>query len=242
MEANKTKKRYRLNFKKLIILVLFVYLIFAGFNFVMSRPVRMIVINGTTLICDSEIIRIANLMDSPSIFRISPRNLEGRISEIDLVDNVRVARDRHFRLVIEVEEAKVVFYNSINNMLMLSSGRYVENDRRLLGIPTLINFAPEVILNEFAANLGTLDYGTLSLISEIEYSTMISSEGLTIDETRFVLYMNDGNHVYTNAGRAGNLAFYQRIFASLGGQQGVIYLDSLNNFIFRDFASLNNEE
>jgi len=241
MKNKKAEKKNRINFKKLIILILVVYLLGAFGFYIINQPIRNIVIRGTYLINDMEIIRIADIAHYPSIIRTSPRTLTERIEGIDLIESATIRRDRRFRLIIEVEEAKVLFYNANNGMVMLSSGRYIETNNRLSVIPTLINFAPEAVLTEFAKNLGTLDYGILSLISEIEYSPMVSSEGLTIDDTRFILYMNDGNWVYTNAARAGNLRFYPRIFASLGGAQGIIYLDSANNFIFRDFESLGEE-
>ena len=71
---------------------------------------------------------------------------------------------------------------------------------------------------------------------------MISSEGLIIDDARFILYMNDGNQVFINASRAENLRHYPRIFASLQGVQGILYLDGANHHIFRDFESLRNQE
>jgi len=241
MKTSKTKK-YKLNFKKLIILVLFVYLLGFGGFYIINRPIRNIIIEGNNNITEIEIIRAAQIEDYPSIFRLNTNTLKDRIKELELINDVQINRDRHFRLTINVDEAKVVFYNSTNNKLMLSNGYYIENNHQFIGIPTLINFAPEAILKEFAAKLGRVDLGVLSLISEIEYSPMIGIDGSTIDETRFILYMNDGNIVYTNVVRAINLNFYTRIFASLEGQSGVIYLDSANNFIFRDFESLENNE
>ena len=221
-----------------MILVLFVFLISAAIFLIANKPIRNIVIKGTNLISDVEIMRAAGIMNYPPIFRIRRNNLVQKISEIDLVENVRISRNLRFQLIVEVEEAKMILYNSTNNQVLLSSGRYIERNDRLLSMPTLINFAPEAVLIDFARTLGNLDYGIIGLISEIEYSPMVSSEGFVIDSTRFILYMNDGNQVYTNALRAGNLEFYKRIFASLEGGRGIIYLDSANNFIFRDFNSL----
>ena len=243
MKNKKANKKIQINIKKLIILVLSIYLI-ASFSFyIINQPIRNIVIRGTYLVSDIEIIRAADIAHFPSIIRTRPRTLENRIQNIDIVESVTVRRDLRFRLIIEVEEAKIIFHNANNNQVMLSSGRYIEANNRLPSIPTLINFAPEAVLTEFAKNLGTLDYGVLSLISEIEYSPMISSEGLTIDDTRFILYMNDGNHVFVNASRARNLRYYPRIFASLQGVQGILYLDGANNHhIFRDFETMSNNQ
>ena len=240
MKTSKADKKVRINIKKLIILILVVYLISAFTFYIINQPIRNIVIKGTYLVSDAEIIRAADIAHFPSIVRTSPRGLRERIGNIDIVESVIIRRDRHFRLIIEVEEARILFYNITNNQVMLSSGRYIEPNNRIPTIPTLINFAPEAVLVELAKNLNDIDYGILSLISEIEYSPMVSSEGLTIDDTRFILHMNDGNMVFINAARAGNLARYPEIFATLEGVQGTLYLDSANNFIFRDFESMRN--
>ena len=243
MKPKKAKKKSKINIKKVIVLLLVIYLIGAFGFYIINKPIRNIVISGTYLINDAEVIRTADIAHYPGIFRFSTRRIANRINTIDIVDSVNVRRDFRFRLIIEIEEAKMLFYYANNGEVMLSNGQFTPPNNRKPTIPTLINFAPSVALKEFAINLGTLDYGILSLISEIEYSPMVSSEGLTIDDTRFLLYMNDGNHVFTNSARARNLARYPEIFATLEGATGTLYLDSgNNNFIFRDFESERNNE
>ena len=43
-----------------------------------------------------------------------------------------------------------------------------------------------------------IDTNILNMISEIEYSPTVSSEGKTIDDKRFTFYMNDGNIAIIN--------------------------------------------
>ena len=61
-------------------------------------------------------------------------------------------------------------------------------------------------------------------ISEIIYTP---SE---YDNTRFLLYMNDGNHIYINISKLDNLNYYSEIYPTLNGKKGTLYLDSGNHF------------
>lgn len=235
MQAKKVKKK--LNIKKLLIFILFLYLvIFGGYN-LFKMPIKNIIITGNNYLKDYEIIEIAGLKDYPSIFKLNAKSLKNKIKELPLVDDVTIKRDLKFRLKIDIKEAKIVLLNSTNNKLILSNGKNIDNTYNYTGVPTLINYTEGKILNKFSLNLGKLDEGILSLISEIEYSPTISEEGISIDEERFILYMNDGNTVYTNVERCNTLSHYREIYASLNNKKGILNLDSGNteNFVFTEY-------
>ena len=236
MGTKKGKKR-KLNLKKLFILLLIVYLIIYGGYYLFNEPIRNIVITGNTYIKDYEIIEIADIKNYPSIFGINTKDLKKKIKKIPLVEDVTIKRDLKFRLNIDLVEAKMILLNSTNNVLILSNGKNLPNSYDYKGVPTLINYAPEDILKNFSLNLGKLDIGIISLISEIEYSPTTSEEGESIDDERFVLYMNDGNTVYTNVEKCKVLNHYREIYASLNNKKGILNLDSGNseNFIFREY-------
>ena len=65
-----------------------------------------------------------------------------------------------------------------------------------------------------------------------------------IDEYRFLLRMNDTNHVYVNIINMERLNDYEEIFATVGDIRGTVYLDSYNadNIIFEAFGSNDEEE
>lgn len=236
MEVKKGKKK-KLNIKKLLILLLVLYLMGYGGYYLFNEPIRNIVITGNTYIKDYEIIEIAGIKDYPSIYGISTKELKKKIKKLPLVADVEIKRDLKFRLHIKIEEAKMILLNSTSNSIILSNGKILPNTYEYNGVPTLINYAPEDILSNFSLNLGKLDIGIISLISEIEYSPTISEEGVSIDEERFVLYMNDGNTVYTNVEKCNTLNHYREIYASLNNKKGILNLDSGNseNFIFREY-------
>ncbi len=235
MQTKKVKKK--LNVKKLLIFILFLYLVIC-FGYTLFRmPIKNIVITGNIYLKDYEIIEIAGLKNYPSIFKLSSKSLKDKIKQLPLVDDVTIKRDLKFRLKINIKEAKIVLLNSTNNKLVLSNGKTIDNSYTYTGVPTLINYTEQKTLDKFASNLGKLDEGILSLISEIEYSPTVSEEGISIDEERFILYMNDGNTVYTNVERCNALSHYREIYASLNNKKGILNLDSGNteNFIFTEY-------
>ena len=88
--------------------------------------------------------------------------------------------------------------------------------------------------------LSEIDSDIISSISEIEYNPDIKDE-VTINEGRFILRMNDGNHIYIDIVNFENLNKYKIIYSSLD-EKGVLHLDvvySENNTItFTSFAAL----
>ncbi len=233
MAAKKNKKR-KLNLKKLLILILILYLIFYLGYYLYKKPIENIIITGNTLVTDSEIIEAAKIKNYPSIFGVIKRNVIKNIKKIDLVEDVSVKKDLKFRLTINVKESIALYLNSNNNKIMLSSGKEIDPSNKYLGIPTLINYAPEKILKEFSLSLGKLNQDIIYLIDEIEYSPKKNNEGITVADDSFTLYMNDGNTVITNADKCHNLKKYKEIYASLGDKKGILNLDSGNykNFVF----------
>ncbi len=228
----KTKKK-KLNKKKLFIFILFFYLIGCCGYYIYNEPIRNIIITGNTLVKDSEIIEVAGIKNYPSIFNVKTRKVKKILKNIDLIEEVTIKKNYRFQLKIEVKEAKLLFFNTNNNKIMLSSGKEISNNG-YIGIPTLINYTPEKILKEFSLKLGDLDTGIISLISEIEYAPTKSEDGKTIDENSFILFMNDGNTVKTNTSKCDNLTHYREIYASLKDKKGTLNLDSGNyeNFVF----------
>lgn len=228
----KTKKK-KLNKKKLFIFILFFYLIGCCGYYIYNEPIRNIIITGNTLVKDSEIIEVAGIKNYPSIFNVKTRKVKKSLKNIDLIEEVTIKKNYRFQLKIEVKEAKLLFFNTNNNKIMLSSGKEISNNG-YIGIPTLINYTPEKILKEFSLKLGDLDTGIISLISEIEYAPTKSEDGKTIDENSFILFMNDGNTVKTNTSKCDNLTHYREIYASLKDKKGTLNLDSGNyeNFVF----------
>ena len=71
--------------------------------------------------------------------------------------------------------------------------------------------------------LSTIDSDIVSLISEIEYSPDVKND-VTINDSRFVLKMNDGNLVYIDLVNFANLNRYKVIYSNLD-EKGILHLD-----------------
>ena len=65
-------------------------------------------------------------------------------------------------------------------------------------MPTLKTALSDDIQELLIKALKKIDTNILNMISEIEYSPTVSSEGKTIDDKRFTFYMNDGNIAIIN--------------------------------------------
>ena len=84
------------------------------------------------------------------------------------------------------------------------------------------------------------------MINEIEYNPDISNK-ITIDDTRFLLRMNDGNLVYVNTINIKRLNDYKEFFRMIDDNRGTLYLDSYNSNnnllgLFEYFDTKKNED
>lgn len=225
----KTKKRIKrkFNYKRFLILVLFLYLFGYGIYYVFSRPIKNIIITGNRLVSDVSIIDELGIRDYPGLFTLSKSKMKKTLLNNPLIEDVTIKRNLHFQLLINIKEKRVVLYNKSNEMYVLSDGSTI-NDKAYIGIPVLNNYTPEDILKEFAGKLGKLDSSIIGAISEMEYTPSKNDKDEVIDNTRFKLKMNDGNTVYINVKKCDVLAYYNEIYASLNGKKGVLNLDSGN--------------
>ena len=95
---------------------------------------------------------------------------------------------------------------------------------------------PDKIYKKLIKSLQKVDTNVIALISEIEYSPSKSNDEI-IDDTRFILRMNDSNTVYANLLNIKNLNHYKEIYSTLNNEKGNLYLDSSNeeNFYFQKY-------
>ncbi|HIS87557.1 MAG TPA: FtsQ-type POTRA domain-containing protein [Candidatus Caccenecus avistercoris] len=242
MEKVKRVKKRKLNWKRILILLLILYLIAMLLYTFFTMPIKNIYIKGTNLLTDNDIIEVANLKDYPAIFKISKSKLKKEISSLELVEDVDIKKTITGKLTITITEARPLFFNRTTNKVVLSNNKEVENNN-YLGIPTLINRVPTDILSDFITALSEIDHDIIKMINEIEYDPNISND-ITIDEYRFLLRMNDSNHVYVNIINMERLNDYESVFATIGDLRGTVYLDSYNadNIIFEAFGSDTEEE
>ncbi len=236
MAATKKVKVKKLSLKRVIILLLILYLVIYSLYYVFKMPIKNIYIKGTNLITDNEIISAAHIKNYPSIFKTTTLGLKKNIKKIPLVKDVKIRKSLLGKLTIEVEEYKILFYNLNNKKIVLDDEKEIDDTSSYKGVPTLINYVPDTIYAKLIKSLLKVDSDILSSISEIEYSPSKSNEEV-IDDTRFILRMNDTNTVYANLINIKNLNHYDEIYSTLNNQKGYLYLDSSNeeNFYFQNY-------
>jgi len=148
---------------------------------------------------------------------------------LDLIKNVKIKKNYFGKLSIKITEDKVLFYNWNNKKIILSSGKEINYSDKYLGIPTLINYVPNDIYEEFIDKLNKIDKDMLALVSEIEYSPSMINDKI-VDENRFLFRMNDGNIVYINTINIEKfnsyLDNYEARVNKTGDVKGCLYLDS----------------
>ena len=236
-EKKVVKKRF--NFKKFLILLLFLYVIGYFIYYLFNLPIKNIVIKGTYNLTDYEIIETAKIKDYPSLFRTSSKTLIKRLNTLDLVKSVEIDKSLTGVLTIDITENKLLFIRKGTDKLVLENGTEIEPNG-YVGVATLINYVPEDLYNSLIEGLSKVDRSNLQMISEIEYNSYLNSKGEVIDNERFLLRMNDDNTVYINLMNADKLNHYQEIISSLEDKKGVLYLDSSSaeKYIFTTYESL----
>lgn len=224
--TKKVKKR-RLNIKRTLVLILFLYIIWYMINYLITSPIKHIEITGNKLVKDSEIIVEAKLKNYPSIMKYSSKTIENNIKNIDLIEKVEVHKKLGNIITIEIKEKRVLFYYINNEKIVLNNGNIIDNNiKNIYGIPTLINTTDKDILKKFINDFNKLNDEIIYEINEIEYSPKYSSENEIINKERFKIIMNDGNDVIVNVNTVNRLNKYNNIYSSLNGVKGTIDLDT----------------
>ena len=240
------KKRRRLKVKVLLKFLIVLVLIALISVYFYNLKIKNIYIVGNDTVKDIEIIEAAGIKDYPPIFRLNKKKMKNNISNIPLIDKVKIKRNIFGKITIEVEEAKILFYYKYNNKYISSSGEELEPNDSYIGYPVLINFTPDTIFEDLIAGFNKIDYNIIALINEIEYNPYKTAEGNVIDETRFMLKMNDGNTVIIDTVNIRNLDMYSTIYTSLelDKNKGTLYLDTItkDTINFRSYEAEEEEK
>lgn len=236
----KNKKKRKINKKGLIVILLTLYLVIMVFSYLFTLPVKNIIIKGNNIVSDNDIISSANIKDNTKLITLNRHTLIKRIEKLPLIENVEVKKYINGKLVINVKENKVLFYNTLNNTYVLNNKEEITSIDNILGIPVLINYVPSDIYDNLIKKMDLIDSDILALVSEIEYNPDIKND-ITIDENRFLLRMNDGNYAYINLANFTNLNSYKKLYATID-ELGVFNLDSSSDkIVFKSFASMKQE-
>ena len=230
----KKKKKKRLNKKRTLVFLLFLYIICFFLYDLINTPIKHYEINGNNIISDSEILKVSNLKDYPSIMKYTSNTIEKKIKNIELIDSVKVKKWFGHKVIINIKENKVLFYYKDINKIVLSNGNIIDNKYDIVGIPILVNEIDKDVYNSFISSYSKLNDNIIYEINNVEYYPQTSTDGSIISKDRFKIVMNDGNTVVANSKSVSVLNKYNDIYASLNDKKGTINLDSnkLDNLVF----------
>lgn len=224
MEQGRKKKVRRLKMRNVVFFSLFLVFLSAFIYYLYQLPIKNIFIFGNTTISDMEIINATGIKNYPEIYRTNTAEMKDKMLELDYVKDVKISKNIFGTLTIKIIEEKPLFYNRNDEKMVFASGKEIIR-QELKGVPVLINFVPDEIYKRLLKEMEKTSTDVLSLISEIEYQPW-KNENIMIDETRFFLRMNDGNHVYVNLINWDKMNNYMTIYSTLGDAKGLLQLDS----------------
>ncbi len=214
--AKKKKKKRKLKGKS--ILIVFIIIIVAlAITYIYGLKISVITVKGNTLYSEWEIIKLAGLDNYPSSMQNVSGLIENRLEKDPYIKKAKVKKRFITNVSIEVEENLPLFYYAPNKKTVLENGKETKSN---FPVPTLINYVPNKIYDDFLDKMADTNYDIVKRISEIKYDPN------EVDEERFLLTMNDGNYVYLTLNRFNKINHYIEIVKEFNNKKGILYLDS----------------
>jgi len=219
-------KKKRINFKRLIITLFILSIIFIVISYLINIPLKNIYITGNSILSDKEIISLADIETYPPITKINKGNIEKKLKSNDYIKEAKVKKNILGKIYIDIEEEHPLYI--IDNELVLSSGKKVENIYSINYVPIMKNEVNE-LHDKLIKSFNKINKDALLKISEIEYKPN------ELDKERFLFTMTDANYVYINLTKIEKINKYNSIMTELNGKKGIIYLDSGDYIEIKDW-------
>ena len=224
----KKRVKRKFNIKKFICFIIFLVIIYFVIDYVFSVRTKNIVVLNSNYYSDEIIIETAGIEKYPEFLKIKKNDVKNKLKKLPLINDVKISKKFGYILELDIVEKKGLYLVRSSNKYKLNTNEEYSSDD-ILNVPTLINFVPSDIEEEFIKELSKIDTNILNLISEIEYSVT------DYDDERFILYMNDGNEVYVTNNRLHMLNKYISIMKKISSdKKGILYLDTGNYFKIKE--------
>lgn len=239
MEKNKTQKTKKVKKKKLklgrvLVFVCLISLAVAIVKFYDNIYARDIVITGNKSVLTSEILKDANLSEKIS-FLGSEKKICNSIKKNEFIKSCSIKHKTDLTLEVRVKELRPLFYYTDSEKLVLNNGKMIDRENTY-GVPTLINYVPKDVLDEFIVKFSKVKYSTIKTISDIEYTPSKNQKDEIIDDKRFMMSMNDENTIYINNKHLYLLNSYDKIYSSINSSKGIFNFDcDYNNYYFEPY-------
>lgn len=217
-------KRKRIKIIPLLLMLFIIVLIVFGVDFYLNTNIRNITILNTEYLPDEYIMRIAKIEDYPSYYYTTKNSINTRLLKSPFIKKVKTNKGFYHTLTIDIEESKLLFYDTLKNKYVLDNNKEVD-DNFNVRVPRLTNEIPDKkIYKRFTKKMLSIDEDILSKISDITYAPN------EYDKERFLLYMDDDNSVYLTLTKFKKINYYNEVLEQLEGKKGILYLDSGNHF------------
>ena len=190
-----------------------------------TLKITNIYVIGNSLLRENDIIKEANLLDYPNIYKVSADKIKNLLLINPLIKDVKVNKTFFGKVTISIEENIPLF--KYDNEYILTDGKTINNENNY-NVPILINEIDSDVYNNFIKKMSKIDKSILVKISEIKY------EKTDLDNEKFLFYMNDGNYVYITLSKIELINSYNEIYPTLDNHKGILHLDSGNHFEIKD--------
>lgn len=216
----KKKRKVRLKIKNILIFLSIILIFLAVIYYVLQMPIKNIYISGNKILDDETVIELAKLSNYPSFLLTSTSEIKRNLSKSDYINNIKISKKLGNVIDIKVEEYKALALTNNGQRVILSSGKIIENKDNITDVPVLNNNISDKVFNYFIKKFSGVNDNILRQISQLEYSPV------SVDDKRFLLYMDDGNMIYITLTKIDKLNKYNAIKDKMDNQTGLIYLDS----------------
>lgn len=222
--AKKIVKRRKLKLISIFLFILIAIVLYFLIKFSLEFKIQNIYVHNTKYLNDEYIIELAGIEEYPSFILSFSNKLESNLLQSPYIKNATVKKVFLGIINIYIEESEVLFYKEYDKKYVLDN--FIEVDNLLYDFSSVrvINYIPDTIYSTFLSKFANIDLEVREKISQIKYDP---SE---YDDSRFLLYMIDGNYVYITITKMDSLNYYNEIYSTLEGKKGVLYLDSGNHF------------
>ena len=204
--AKKIVKRRKLKLISIFLFILIAIVLYFLIKFSLEFKIQNIYVHNTKYLNDEYIIELAGIEEYPSFILSFSNKLESNLLQSPYIKNATVKKAFLGIINIYIEESEVLFYKEYDKKYVLDN--FIEVDNLLYDFSSVrvINYIPDTIYSTFLSKFANIDLEVREKISQIKYDP---SE---YDDSRFLLYMIDGNYVYITITKMDSLNYYNEIY------------------------------
>lgn len=208
----------------IILFIIIVFLVYLAIKLFLNIKIQNIYVLNNHYLSDDYILEKSGLIEYPSYFKNISFLLEDKLEKDAFIKKANVTKNFFGVINIDVTENNIIFYKESDGKYVLEDGKEVSSIPYDISTIRIVNYIPDTVYDNFIKKILKLNEEVKNKISEIKYDP---SE---YDNSRFMIYMVDGNYVYVTLTKFESLNYYNEIYPTLEGKKGILYLDSGNHF------------